>query len=113
MKKIGLLSDTHGYIDEKMKSHFSACDEVWHAGDFGEGVNEELEKNWKVVRGVYGNIDGQKIRAIIPRTIDSCAKVWMCGLHTLADIPETTMRKFEMKFKIIRLHYLFAVTHIF
>ncbi len=66
MKKIGLLSDTHGYIDEKMIAHFASCDEVWHAGDFGEGVNNELEKHWKVVRGVYGNIDGQQLRAIYP-----------------------------------------------
>lgn len=65
MKKIGLLSDTHGYIDEKMKSFFADRDEVWHSGDFGADVNEELEKSW-LVRGVYGNIDGQKIRTIYP-----------------------------------------------
>lgn len=65
MKKIGLLSDTHGFIDDKIISHFKECDEVWHAGDFGADVNEELEKHF-FVRGVYGNIDGQKIRTKYP-----------------------------------------------
>ena len=79
MKKIGLLSDTHGYIDEKMKSFFSDRDEVWHAGDFGADVNEELEKLW-LVRGVYGNIDGQKLRTIYPennRFTCEGLNVWM------------------------------------
>jgi len=79
MKKIGLLSDTHGYIDEKMISFFSDRDEVWHAGDFGADVNEELEKLW-LVRGVYGNIDGQKIRTIYPennRFTCEGLNVWM------------------------------------
>ncbi|MEI7801436.1 MAG: metallophosphoesterase family protein [Bacteroidota bacterium] len=79
MKKIGLLSDTHGYIDEKMISFFSDRAEVWHAGDFGADVNEELEKLW-LVRGVYGNIDGQKIRTIYPennRFTCEGLNVWM------------------------------------
>jgi putative phosphoesterase len=79
MIKIGLLSDTHGYFDERMAHHLSGCDEVWHAGDFGEGVNELLEKKWKV-RGVYGNIDSQKLRAIYPEnnrfTIEN-TDVWL------------------------------------
>ncbi|MDR2683330.1 MAG: metallophosphatase family protein, partial [Dysgonamonadaceae bacterium] len=44
MKKIGLLSDTHGYWDEKFVSYFSVCDEIWHAGDIGsEEVLHRLE----------------------------------------------------------------------
>lgn len=62
MKKILIISDTHGYIDEKMISYASKVDEVWHAGDIGDKkVLQELEKVAKVV-AVYGNIDGSDIR---------------------------------------------------
>ena len=69
MKKIGLLSDTHGFFDERLKEHFKDCDEVWHAGDWGDGVAEKLESNFKIVRGVYGNIDGQFIRSKYPEDL--------------------------------------------
>jgi putative phosphoesterase len=66
MKKIGLLSDTHSFLDERVFEHFAVCDEVWHAGDFGnEEVLDKL-KLFKPLRGVYGNIDGAKIRAEMP-----------------------------------------------
>mgnify|MGYP002777231865 FL=1 len=63
MTKIGLLSDTHGYLDETIFTHFKDCDEVWHAGDFGADVVEKL-KSLKVKKflGVYGNIDDSSIR---------------------------------------------------
>lgn len=60
--KIGLISDTHGYVDEKILYHFKNCDEIWHAGDIGtQSVMEELEKVCPV-RAVWGNIDGQDLR---------------------------------------------------
>ncbi|HAP01817.1 MAG TPA: YfcE family phosphodiesterase [Bacteroidetes bacterium] len=65
MKKILLLSDTHGYLDDRIIEHCSDADEVWHAGDWGEGVAQQLEKNF-VVRGVFGNIDGKYIREKYP-----------------------------------------------
>jgi len=66
MKSIGLLSDTHAYLDEQMLKHFENCDEIWHAGDFGSiRVLEELE-SYKPLRGVYGNIDDHEIRRIFP-----------------------------------------------
>ena len=43
MKKIGLLSDTHGYLDPKVFTLFAECDEIWHAGDWGdEKVSKDL-----------------------------------------------------------------------
>ncbi len=64
--KIGLISDTHGYMDERIKVHLKDCQEIWHAGDFGDKkVIEELE-TLAPVRGVYGNIDGQAIRSRFP-----------------------------------------------
>ena len=64
--KIGLISDTHSFFDTQLRSYFSDCDEIWHAGDFGNmQVAEELKKI-APLRGVYGNIDGQEIRKHYP-----------------------------------------------
>lgn len=63
MKKIGLISDTHSYLDPKVTKYFNVCDEIWHAGDVGNyEVIEKLMDICPVVKGVYGNIDGQEIR---------------------------------------------------
>ncbi len=60
--KIGLISDTHSYLDPQVKDYFSDSDEIWHAGDFGNiGIADEL-REIAPLRGVYGNIDGQDIR---------------------------------------------------
>ncbi len=64
--RIGLLSDTHSYLDPKVFDYFAECDEVWHAGDFGTfSVLQEL-RDFKPLRGVYGNIDGADIRREVP-----------------------------------------------
>lgn len=61
--RIGLLSDTHGWLDPAVFDYFAECDEVWHAGDIGAmEVLEQLE-NFRSVRAVYGNIDDAQIRA--------------------------------------------------
>ena len=73
MTRIGLISDTHGFLDENVFEHFKGCDEVWHAGDFGEGVAHGLASRMTVLRGVYGNIDGQDIRNIYPEQL-----IFMC-----------------------------------
>ena len=45
MKKILVLSDTHGYIDDRIEEYARNSDEVWHAGDFGSlEVLKKLEK---------------------------------------------------------------------
>tara|TARA_B100000963_G_scaffold39000_1_gene29019 strand:+ start:46 stop:579 length:534 start_codon:yes stop_codon:yes gene_type:complete len=62
LKKILVLSDTHGYIDYKIEEYARNSDEVWHAGDFGSlQVLKKLEKI-SLLRGVYGNIDNHLIR---------------------------------------------------
>ena len=66
MKKIGLLSDTHGFVDPQIFEIFADVDQIWHAGDFGPiGVSQELTE-FKEVIGVYGNIDDGAIREIYP-----------------------------------------------
>ncbi len=67
MKRIGLLSDTHSYMDQQILDHLSECDEIWHAGDWGErNVSDQLE-SFKPLIGVYGNIDDHVVRAIHPK----------------------------------------------
>lgn len=80
MKKIGLLSDTHSYFDEKIYDYFREVDEIWHAGDIGSmDVVEKLEA-FKPLRAVYGNIDDATIRTAFPlNNIFMCEemKVWI------------------------------------
>ncbi len=66
MTKIGLLSDTHSFLDERIFSHFGACDEIWHAGDFGNMDVIDRLRAFKPLRGVYGNIDDRRIQAEMP-----------------------------------------------
>ena len=66
MPKIGLISDTHGYLDPKVFEYFKDCDEIWHAGDFGTVEVSDKLADFKSLKGVYGNIDGQEIRLIHP-----------------------------------------------
>ena len=66
MTRIGLLSDTHSFIDPSVFKHFKKCDEIWHAGDIGnESVLDQL-KAFKPTRAVYGNIDSYIIRKECP-----------------------------------------------
>ena len=66
MKRIGLLSDTHSFLDPALLRHFEACDEVWHAGDIGNVAVANALEDFKPFRAVYGNIDGQPIRIRYP-----------------------------------------------
>ncbi|QNJ96819.1 metallophosphoesterase family protein [Constantimarinum furrinae] len=66
MKKILLLSDTHGYMDEAILKHVEQADEVWHAGDIGDLSVTDQIKQRKPLRAVYGNIDGNKARMEFP-----------------------------------------------
>lgn len=66
MIKIGLISDTHHYLDPKVAGYFKDVDEIWHAGDFGTiDVARELQAIAPLT-GVYGNIDGADVRAEFP-----------------------------------------------
>ena len=73
MKRIGLLSDTHGYWDERYARYFAECDEIWHAGDIG---SQELAMRLNEIRplkAVYGNIDSGELRRTYTETLR-----WQC-----------------------------------
>ena len=69
MTRIGLISDTHGFLDEQVLTHFADCDEIWHAGDFGTMDVARKLGSAKPLRGVYGNIDGHDLRSIYPENL--------------------------------------------
>ncbi len=80
--RIGLLSDTHGFFDERLYDFFEECDEIWHAGDVG-GIKliEQMER-FKPVRGVYGNIDDHLVRRVFPEDLRfECAGVDVFMTH--------------------------------
>ena len=67
MTRIGLLSDTHSYWDDKYLKYFEECDEIWHAGDIGSVEVAERLAAFRPFRAVYGNIEGQEIRKLYPQ----------------------------------------------
>jgi putative phosphoesterase len=70
MIKIGLLSDTHGFLDPQIFELFKEVDEIWHAGDLGSiDLCNEL-KSFKPFHAVYGNIDGKEIRMDYPLNLE-------------------------------------------
>lgn len=84
MTSIGLISDTHGFLDETVFDHFKNCDEIWHAGDFGniELADRLATQSGKTIRGVYGNIDGQDVRSVYPeQLVFYCEKVKVMMRH--------------------------------
>jgi len=82
MRKIGLLSDTHGYIEERIIKFFSECDEIWHAGDIGNIETADNISKVKPVKAVYGNIDGQDVRKVYPQIQSfKCEEVQVLMTH--------------------------------
>lgn len=82
MTRIGLISDTHGFLDPTALGYFENCNEIWHAGDFGNiGVANELA-SYRPLKGVYGNIDSPDIRNIYPeQLLFACEQVKVMIRH--------------------------------
>ncbi len=64
MTKIGVISDTHGFLSKKVLDFFANCDEIWHAGDIGDIKIADKLASLKPLKAVYGNIDGTEVRAV-------------------------------------------------
>lgn len=69
MTRIGVISDTHGFLDKQVFSHFQNCDEIWHAGDFGSAQIITDLASFKPFKGVFGNIDGPEIKSTCPEQL--------------------------------------------
>jgi putative phosphoesterase len=82
MTKIGLLSDTHGWLDPACLKHFAGCDEIWHAGDIGVIALADELKAVKPFKAVYGNIDGYDVRSEYPEILEwQCEEVKVLMIH--------------------------------
>jgi putative phosphoesterase len=96
MTRIGLLSDTHGYLDDSVFKHFENCDEIWHAGDFGNIELADKLAAFKPLRGVYGNIDGKDVRIVYPEHLRfQCENVdvWMTHIGGYPDKYNPAIRR--------------------
>lgn len=69
MKRIGLLSDTHAYWDDRYLEYFQECDEIWHAGDIGSYELAMRLSDFRPFRAVYGNCDGGNVRLTYPELL--------------------------------------------
>ena len=69
MKKILLLSDTHGHVDDHMMKYVKESDEVWHAGDIGTTQVTDTIASLKPLRAVFGNIDNHELRLSFPEEL--------------------------------------------
>lgn len=100
--RIGLMSDTHGFIDDAIYQYFDQCDEVWHGGDFGPVAVLDRLKLFKPVRGVWGNVDGAEVRAELERDLEwDCAGVKVFITH-IGGYPGNYERRIKARLQRMR-----------
>lgn len=116
--KIGLISDTHGFLDEKVFQYFEEVDEIWHAGDIG--TDEVLTKlqEFKPTVAVYGNVDGGKLRIECQEgEIFEREKVRVLITHIAAKPPKYNkqvlklVRKYQPKLLVCGHSHILKVMH--
>jgi putative phosphoesterase len=91
--KIGLISDTHGFLDPRVMTYFKDCDEVWHAGDIGDAAVADALENFKPLRAVYGNIDDKVLQVRFPEDLHfTCEGLSVIITHIGGTPPRYTPR---------------------
>lgn len=100
MLKIGLISDTHSYLDPAVFEHFKDMDEIWHMGDIGEmRVYDELAA-FKPTRAVWGNIETLDARHTLPEILDFSVegiKILMIHIGAIPPNYNTTIKNLLKK----------------
>ncbi len=94
--KIGCLSDTHGFFDERLTDFLSSCDEIWHAGDIGTLEVAGKLASLRPLKAVYGNIDSYEIRKVYPahqRFLCEGVDVWMTHIGGYPGKYDVSVRK--------------------
>ncbi len=82
MARIGLLSDTHGWLDPAVFTYLDSCDEIWHAGDIGTAEVTDALGAFRPLRAVYGNIDDHLLRRQFPQDqVFTMQDVKVCMTH--------------------------------
>lgn len=113
MTRIGLISDTHNYLDDAVFKHFENCDEIWHAGDFGTSLISDTLQNFKPLRGVFGNIDGFDIRSEYPETLVwECEQVKICMIHIGGYPPKYNLKAKQLLIQTKPLLMISGHSHI-
>ena len=88
---IGLISDTHGYLDPAVLRHFEKVDEIWHAGDIGSAEVADVLESIKPLRAVYGNIDDREMQVRFPEHLRfECSGVQVWLTHIAGTPPRYT-----------------------
>ena len=88
MKKIGLMSDTHSYLDPQIFEVFKDCDEIWHAGDIGTAELAQQIANFKPLKAVFGNIDNKAIQLLYPEHLYfELEEVGVLMIHIAGSLP--------------------------
>lgn len=100
MKKIALISDSHGYIDQKVLDHLTGVDEIWHAGDIGDLKILEYLPDDKIRRIITGNIDGQPARQLFPEEIWVEVEGVRVGMVHIAGKPPRYAKGIKEKIKL-------------
>jgi putative phosphoesterase len=86
--KVGLISDTHGWIHPRLFDYFAGCNEIWHAGDIGNIETADALALFKPLRAVYGNIDNSLVRKVYHEHLIFKAdevKVWLTHIGGTPD----------------------------
>ncbi|MCE2787782.1 MAG: metallophosphoesterase family protein [Bacteroidota bacterium] len=100
MKRVGILSDTHGYLHPYLFTFFKECDELWHAGDWGNMETIEKLEAFKSVRGVWGNIDDRSVRMYYPEVNRfEVEGLEVCMLH-IGGYPGSYSRIFKQQLQL-------------
>jgi putative phosphoesterase len=94
--KIGLISDTHGWIHPRLFGHFEKCDEIWHAGDIGNIETADAFTAFRPLRAVYGNIDDAQVRRAFREHLHFMAeetRIWITHIGGSPDHYNQRVRK--------------------
>jgi len=94
MKKIGVVSDTHSYINPKVFSVLEGVELILHAGDIGtQDVITSLE-TIAPVQAVYGNIDSFPIVTQYPEVYtQNIDNIKICMLHQFRGMDSESIRE--------------------
>ena len=106
MKRIGIISDTHGYWDDKYLHYFEPCDEIWHAGDIGSVEVADRLSGFRPLRAVCGNCDGGDLRLLFHDVIRFKSNI-------SAVIPATTTAAYARPFMLLRHSFSSAGTRTY
>ena len=110
MTRIGLLSDTHNYIDPSVYRHFEKCDEIWHAGDIGSIELARQLAAFKPFKAVYGNIDGYDVSSVYPESLRFTCEEAIVFITHIGGYPGRYDKKVIAAFKEAPFH-LFISGH--